>query len=72
MLVCRFRQYPKFDIASSDNMQIDGKKVASNHIDKNNTSITSQSTVSYHNAVLSNHTGAVELLATLVNTKLLL
>ena len=32
-------------------------KVASNHIDKNDTSITYQSTVNYHNTVLSKKTG---------------
>ena len=48
------------------------RKVAGNHIDENDTSIMYQSTVNYHNMVLSKQTCAVELLAILVDTKLLL
>ena len=46
------------------------RKVASNHIDKNDTSITYQSTVSYRNTVLSKKTGALELLAILTPNKM--
>ena len=64
----------KLDRVPSDNMQIDGKKeVASNHIDKNDTPITYQSTINYRNTLQSKKkTGALELLAIHVNTKLLL
>ena len=75
MLLRRIRPYPckKLDRAPSDNMQIDGKKVTSNHIDKNDTPIRYQSTINYHNTVLSKKkAGALELLAIHVNTKLLL